>query len=341
MPGGIHLVLPGLFDLPLEEIESRRLERDLPHLNHLLRYATTRGNQCFSIDAILQRILTAGEQPSTNRGLALAQAAGALPDAPGSRLLLFQAVHLQAGLHNALLVPIEKTNKNLEDINLIINDLSDLFKVDCDINAVIPGTYLMRLNAFDAPLHHPHILSVLGKAANPYIAKSRDNLRWYKLLNEMQMFMYQHEINQARGAQGLLPINSLWCWGAGDPPPANAKFAWYCDDELLRRFAQNLGMPVAALGDIEAAPARQDSLVVDLRLLEMLKNGDSSELDAVLSEIDTRLIGPLRQHARRARARLRLQAGFDLDFDLGPNAGLRFWRRTRTLADFVQPGHGA
>ena len=75
-----------------------------------------------------------------------------------------------------------------------------------------------------------------------YRADRAGTLPWYKLLNEIQMFMHQHEVNQQRMQSGLLAINSLWFWGAGSRPQTlDSNLAWYCDDPLLNRFAESLG----------------------------------------------------------------------------------------------------
>jgi len=45
-----------------------------------------------------------------------------------------------------------------------------------------------------------------------------------RLQSEVQMLLYQHPVNDAREAQGLLSINSFWLSGAGvmpEPPPAS------------------------------------------------------------------------------------------------------------------------
>lgn len=334
MPGKIDLVLPGLFDLPRAEIETERLARRMPHLNRLLRFARLRPNRAFSIDEILRQALAPGDD--RRQGLPLAQAVADPPRAAdAARLLLFQAVHLQAGLQNALIVPIQENNENLRDINNIINDLKDLFKVDCDITAVSGDLFLMQLKAFDAPTHYPHILSVLGKPANPFVEQSRRNLPWYRLQNEMQMFMHQHEVNQQRLQHGQLPINSLWCWGAGTPGDAPVgACCWYCDDALLNRFAQSLGLRPAGLSQIELTDAPGDLIVIDLRLLEMLKAVSAGQLDQLLLDIEARVVTPLLRRVARDRSRLRLRAGFEFDFELGPFAGLKLWRRARSLADW-------
>ena len=42
--------------------------------------------------------------------------------------------------------------------------------------------------------------------------------RWRALLSEAQVVLHNHPHNAARIAAGLLPVNSLWFWGAGTAP---------------------------------------------------------------------------------------------------------------------------
>ena len=338
MAGKIELVLPGLFDLPPVEV-SPTLQAELGALNRVLRLASVHANRAYSIDALLRRVLALESSPKESfTGLPMAQAQDLSGERRAERLLLFQAVHLHPDLHDAIIVPIEKTRQNLEDISLLINDLEHLFKVDFDIEAVADGQFLMELHGFDAPLHYPHLLSVLGKAANPYIEQSGFNLDWYKLLNEMQMFLHQHDINQARLRSGLLPINSLWFWGGGAKPRlVEKRFACYCDEPLLARFIRSLGLTTASLAEISELPAAEDALVVDLSLLELLKGELASDIENRLLEIERELLRPLLRLAERDGRRFFLRGGYEYDFELGRFAALRFWRRPRGLFDRFGP----
>jgi hypothetical protein len=334
MPGKIELVLPGLFDLPLSELAPGLLADELPALNRILRLGSPRPNLAFSIDAILRQVL-ALETPAEEsvRSLPLAQACAPRPERQSSRMLLFQAVHLRPDLHSAVIAPIPRDKKNFNDIDILIRDLGDLFKVDCDISVIGNGLFLMELKAFDAPLHYPHILSVLGKTANPFIEQSRQHLGWYKLLNEMQMFLHQHEVNQDREHRGLLPVNSLWFWGGGDlPEKIDNGLHWYCDDTVLVKFGASMGLTTAPLDDLENLDRSSSGAVIDLRLLELLKTGMASELDQLLLDIETRLLQPLLRALERDRKSLYLRAGHESDFEMAPSAALKFWRRPRTLA---------
>lgn len=65
--------------------------------------------------------------------------------------------------------------------------------------------------------------------------------QWWRLINELQMALYEHPVNQQREADGLLPINSIWFSGA-------AKLSLHAnwrevagDDDLLKPLAEMTG----------------------------------------------------------------------------------------------------
>lgn len=329
----IDIVLPGLFDLPLGELDPALVSDGLPGLNRFLRLATEVPNEAYSIDAILHRVLQLDGSSGSSLPLAQACAEGAVEHA--EHLLLLQAVHLRADLQHAVLVPIQRSERDRADEILLITDLAEMFDVDCEISAVGEGLFLMRLKNLEAPTHYPHLLSVLGKSVNPFIEQSRGNLAWYRLVNEIQMFLHQHEVNRERVERGQPPINSLWFWGGGVAPSTSAaSLAWYCEDSLLNRFAASRGLQPAALDRLGESPPAAAAAIVDLRLLELLKSGARGELETVLLDIDSRLLSPLLAVPQGRRQALRLRAGYEVDFLLSPAAGWKFWRRPRSLADW-------
>ena len=334
----MQLILPGLFDLPLDELESGFVTAELPALNRILGLSTARENQYYTIDAMLSRALSLkpenGASMRCQEGLAMAQAYAA--DEDPSRLLLIEAIHLQADMHGAIAIPIPLDDENGHDIDIIINDLRTLFKVDCDITKIAGGRYLLGLKAFDAPLHYPHPLSVLGKSISPFIEQSRQVLPWYQLINEFQMFMHQHPLNEQRRLRGRLSVNSLWAWGAGSRPTPARQPAWYCDDPLLNRFAASLGLTVEPCSMLANCSDLGDSVVVDLRLLQLLKSGLDRKLDELLLEIEGELLAPILQTLARCPQSLLLRAGYRVDFELKPSARFKFWRSPGSLDDWRQ-----
>jgi hypothetical protein len=337
MPVTAQIVLPGLFDLPLHELDPQLLQQGLPGLDRILRLASATPNQAYTIDAILSGALSEQhtEQPQF-RGLPMAQAFAGSEEAKAEHLLLCQAVHLRPDLHSAVIVPIQYNPEYLKDIDILINDLNDIFKVDCNITAISDGVFLCCLKQFEAPEYYPHVLSVLGKTVNPYIEQTRQSMPWYKLLNEMQMFLHQHEVNQQRQQRGQLAINSLWFWGAGSRPSGPAtKLAWYCDDLLLNRFAGSLGLTPQSCTEVDTFDGKQNALIIDLRLMEFLKAGLGVPLDQLLRDIDSKLLLPLLTMVEKNHLQLVLRAGYECDFKLKPSARLKFWRRHRSLFNWT------
>ena len=328
-----QILLPGLFDLPLAELPNELLDRQLPNLNRLLRFARPLGNRNYSIDAMLAAAL--GWSQASTAGLPLAQAFAA--DEEGDHLLV-EAVHLHPDLHNAILVPIEKSDENIKDIGILINDLSDLFKVDCDLTAITDSVYLMRLESLVAPCFYPHLLSVLGKPANPYVEQSREHLPWYRLLNEIQMYLYQHPVNQRRQAQGMLPINSLWCWGGGPARSVRGHYNWYCEDMILNRFAESLGLQPRSIDDLAGPNDARHSVIIDLRLLEATKLGQAVDLAELLLDIEQRIFAVL---VGKPGTTVRVCCASEFDFQMQAWSSLKFWCRTNNLQDWQNRLHSS
>ena len=342
MSRGVQIILPGLFDLPLQELDARFIVDDLPALNRILGLSSVRDNNDFTIDAMLSSALNmklevsgGGSEAVGAAGLPMAQACADDHQDP-RRLLLAEAIHLQADMHGAIAVPILSDSENLSDINSIINDLCDLFKVDCNIKSIGDGRFLLQLRQFDSPTHYPHPLSILGKSISPFIEQSREILPWYRLVNEFQMFMYQHPVNQRRQLEGRLTINSLWVWGAGERPALDLQPLWYCDDPLLNRFASSLGLPIESCRNIAAGDDSHDAIIVDLRLLQYLKSGLDGNLDELLLDIESSILKPLLESLPRRAGPLQLRGGYHLDFELKPADRFKFWRRPGSLAAWRQ-----
>ena len=330
-----QIILPGLFDLPAGELDSEFLRSALPGLNQVLRFGTAQTNRHFTLDALIGDALYA--QPPVGTNLPLAGLCVEDPRADDSHALLLEAVHLHADLNTALLLPIAKDQRNLQDISIIIKDLSKLFKADCDISELADGVYLMILKDFPAPTNYPHPLSVLGKAANPYIEQSRANLPWYRLLNEMQMFLHQHDRNVARARDGLMTINSLWCWGGGSVVSEARSATWFCDDALLGRLPQQFGLETLPLAAFAGHTDTNDRVYIDLGLLEALKGRRDLELKDWLLEFDRTILAPAVERLRKQGGSLTLRAAGGDDYRLAARDRFRFWRAERSLSALLSP----
>lgn len=334
MVAHIDLIIPGLFDIPVDELDAASLKLELPALNQLLRLGRPCINQVFDLESILIQCMGW----SGLKTLPFAQAFAKAESLSSENSLLFKAIHLKADMHNAIVVPIGSSRDSDSEINIIINDLKELFKVDCNIEKIQNNLYLMHLKQCKPAQHYPHYLSIIGRKANPFIEQSKQALPWYKLMNEMQMFMHQHDINRKRLESDLLPINSLWFWGAGDLSTLNKKLVhWYCDDELLMQFAEVAGINCTKLDEIKQAGISCDSIVVDLTILEALKSPGEISLRSILVNLEARLFRPLLKSVKLHKAELRLRAGSTNDLLLGRYSTWKWWKKSKSLLDVI--GH--
>jgi len=326
----VELIVPGLFDLPVDELDPGFLKFELPALNQVLRFARPCQNHAFDLESMLiQALGWTGQQT-----LPFAQAYATQEEQTSDNCLLFRPIHLRADMHSAIVLPIDTNRVNDHDIGVIINDLKELFKVDCDVSKVQEGLWLMHLKQCMPAQHYPHYLSVIGKKSDPFVQQSKQYLPWYKLVNEMQMFMHAHEINHNRIESGLLSVNSLWFWGAGNLSKlAAGNINWYCDDPLLKQFAAVANINWATLDDFRTLGIDCDSLVIDLSLLEALKSPHESRLQELLGNIEESLFKPVLKQVRARQCVLRLKSGSQFDLKMTAFSTFQWWKKPGSLVE--------
>jgi len=59
---------------------------------------------------------------------------------------------------------------------------------------------------------------IIGLETTSYMPRGAGAVKWNRLLNEMQMLMFEHPVNQAREQRGELAANSIWLSGGGVLP---------------------------------------------------------------------------------------------------------------------------
>ncbi len=328
----VDLILPGLFNLPANELDPDFVDRQLPSLSYLLRFGHRQPNTLFEMDSVLADCLGI----DASRILPFASAFAGEKDARQGKQVLFRAVHLKPDIRNAFAIPLDDTEETKKDIDILINDLNELFKQDCDINDMGDGLWLMRLSGCQPPSHYPHYLSVVGRKVDQYIEQSRAALPWYQLMNEMQMFLHSHEVNQKRLLEGRLPINSLWCWGAGEfIKPLSTHTCWYCDELTLKAYAE--------IADIEHRPVSMvaneelidNALIVDLSLLDALKSPGDQDLSKLLLRLETGLFEPLLKQVKAGQIKLQLRPGHEHNLMISSSSRYRFWKKPTNLIDWL------
>lgn len=161
--------------------------------------------------------------------------------------------------------------------------------------------------------------------------------RW---LNEIQMFLHAHPINQAREARGQPPVNSLWLWGGGESEEncgLSPIFSGIWSNQPLAiglaRAAHIPQHPDATdLGDVlaHAAPNSHQLVVLDTLLAPALYE-DSAAWREALQQLETRWFAPLASSKVAVTLVAPTRYGL-LRCDWSPLDRFKFWRRPQPLA---------
>jgi len=206
-----------------------------------------------------------------------------------------------------------------------------------------PQRWYLQLDAAPDMSTRP-LAQVAGRDVHAHLPQGADALRWHGVFNEIQMLLFEHAVNQAREARGVLPINSVWLWGGGR---AGAELARpyvkvYGDSALASAFAQAAGIPCDALPDDASqciAGDDGDVLIVWEGLRRALQQGDLYAWREGLQRFEQCCAEPLLNALRAGRiARLTLdvaQAGAARRFVLTRGAAWKLWCRPKPLVHYA------
>ena len=113
------------------------------------------------------------------------------------------------------------------------------------------GHWHLRLSSVPA-LSTTAVETVAGHDVASWLPQGEDAQHWRQLLNEMQMLLFDHEVNQAREARGELAVNSVWLHGGGilPSPSETAACKVYGENATLKGMAQLAGVSHAAVATL-------------------------------------------------------------------------------------------
>ncbi|KRE88979.1 phosphoglycerate mutase [Frateuria sp. Soil773] len=155
----------------------------------------------------------------------------------------------------------------------------------------------------------------LGEDLLQHLPQGADGRRWRILLNEVQVLLHRHPVNEERRARGLPPVNSLWLWGSGRlPARVRSGLGGVIGDDplLLALAAQAKCLQLPATPELVAAA--RPGWLVDLQ-------------DASADDLATAWWPPLERLARRQALRLSFASGERREWR--PWHRWRFWRGGR------------
>ncbi len=255
-------------------------------------------------------------------------------------------VHLQAQRDQLVLVDSEMLAITADEADALSATLNQHFAPDnlCFI-ASHPSRWYIALDTPPDLISQPLPL-VAGHAINARLPSGAQGQRWNKIINEAQMLLHVHPVNQMRESQGQPLINSVWVWGGG-APQALAPSTWdniWADDALARGLAiasqtRVHSLPPQAIPFLAQAKTRESHLVVLDGLRRAAWYGDDAAWRDELMRIDTNWIKPLLQALRGGSvSEMTLHAISEqgcLTVTSKRTQRWQFWRRSKSLKHYL------
>jgi len=197
----------------------------------------------------------------------------------------------------------------------------------------------------------PPLSAVAGRSIEDLLTETSQARSLRKLLNEIQMLLHAHPINQQRENAGCLPINSLWLWGAGSLPPRTDSDALcrfdgvWSSDPLALGLARAAGVPmhrvpVDAATLLEHAAPDTSHLVVLDDLLGPVHYENGENYRGAIAALEQRWFAPLRAALSAGIIKqLRIEASTAyalLAWECRRSDRWKFWRRPQPLAGIAR-----
>ncbi|MFA6178609.1 MAG: hypothetical protein WC696_03235, partial [Candidatus Methylopumilus sp.] len=108
---------------------------------------------------------------------------------------------------------------SLEESQALLALLNQHFAADglTFLAASSPDYWYLQLQD-DPQISTAELGVAIGRDTTSYMPQGQGAAKWNRLLNEMQMLLHEHPINQARELRGELAANSAWLSGGGVLP---------------------------------------------------------------------------------------------------------------------------
>lgn len=244
-----------------------------------------------------------------------------------------QPVHFAAGLDHLRLAPLAQATLTEEDASTLGALVNSHFSTgELTVAAFVEGAWLLR---FDRPIDcstQPPDAAV-GRNVRDFMPAGRDGARIRSLMNEIQMLLHEHPVNQRRERARLLPVNGWWLWGFGDgvaDAPGGGVNRWrlHSDDRWLRALGQALGSDSGDITTVGSDAPRGDTLIA-------LSQPPAARVEESLASVDAGLLSMLASSVRAGRMQSLVLLAGSATLHIDWSARFRFWRRPVAVSQWL------
>ncbi len=227
----------------------------------------------------------------------------------------------------------------------LISALNRHFNADgIDFCAPTPSRWYLRTGRTPALVTHS-LASALNRSIKHHLPQGDDALAWHGVMNEAQMILHTHPVNEAREARGAAVANSIWLWGGGTAPQVSLTpyAAIWGGGPMVRALASAAdipyaGLPASASAWFANAVAGHALLVLD-GAANALRDGDITGWREQLSWINAQWIQPLLTALRNKTfdrvTLIACNAENRIETNVERSDLWRIWRRARPLSTYT------
>lgn len=253
------------------------------------------------------------------------------PPAKDGHWLCADPVHLRFHHERIVLADAGAFDLDMDEAQAIIEALNQNFADIGEFLIANPRRWYLKLHA---PVDHPvePISAVAGRRIEGEIKGNTLPLtRW---LNEVQMFLHGHPVNEQRQSEGKPAINSLWLWGGGQITPIEKPdfSTIFSDNPLARGLAHATQIPLhdkpsmlaAALPEAGARP-----LVILDQLLPRVLYEDGDGWRTAFNQLENDWFTPLQKALGKQVERVSLIAPTiygQLTYTVDASERWKFWK---------------
>lgn len=329
-----ELVVPGLF--------AAAPAARAPALEMLLARGRCASTESQRLETWLREAFGFGEKPLPAGALTLL---GAGEDPGTDCWSRADPVDLRLLRDRVILVPGAALRIREEEANALCEALNGHFGSRMALRVVGADRWVARFED-DVDIGADSPLELAGRdveLARPAAAGASFS---HRMLNEAQMVLHAHPVNEAREARGEPAINSVWLWGAGRAPQVKSE-RWHsvsADDPLALGLARAAGVRHRALGGsagewLERMPEDGRHLIVLDALRVPLALGATGEYQDALAAIENHWAAPLLAALRAGRVgmvSIHVPDGAECaSYETIRGDLRRFWRRPKPLERYT------
>ncbi len=330
----VDLLLPGLFDRLSDWDLSYAEKPEAPFLSTLIRGAARTCIPAAGFERGLWNLLY--PNASTCQELPVGRLLSGLQ---GQVVCRADPVYLRQGISDLVLVEGSQLSLEPDECRLLETLIDEYVQPVGGRFSWHQGAGYLALS--DAPpLISTPLSEAAGEGINHRLPAGAGQRWWGRFLNELQMLLFNSEINALRESRRKLPINSLWLWGGGELPASSMSphydGAVTHDNTFAMAMVEASGIPGVADFQTGLAQGCQRLLDIYPGLLDAARYDDYAAWRMHLAHFDQQYLPTLNAALQRGEiGRLSVISG-GWRFDIRRFGRYRFWRRPRSLAAFCQ-----